>query len=202
MQAPVQFNQNAIDLSYFSDFLNQAAADELLLWLQHKLDWQRTSIHLFGRQVLEPRLTAWYADEGVRYAYSGRQLSARPWPVSLSEIRQQINTVAHCAFNAVLGNYYRNGNDHMGWHSDDEGSLGDEPVIASLSLGAERDFILRRKDSHQQKQRLTLQHGSLLIMRGKTQLYWQHALPRRKGVVQPRINLTFRQVLSSKSKIK
>ncbi len=195
MQAPVQFNQNAIDLSYFSGFVNQTAADELLLWLQHNLDWQRTSIHLFGRQVLEPRLTVWYADKGVSYAYSGRQLSANPWPVNLSEIRQRINTVANCAFNAVLGNYYRNGSDYMGWHSDDERSLGNEPVIASLSLGAERDFILRRKDNHQQKQHLTLQHGSLLIMRGKTQRYWQHALPRRKRIVQPRINLTFRQVL-------
>lgn len=195
MKTSIEFKQDNAHFNYFPGFLTRPAADELLLQLLGQSDWQQSSIHLFGRQVQEPRLTVWYADEGVKYAYSGRQLSANPWSVGLLKLRNQVSATTNSNFNAVLGNYYRNGSDYMGWHSDDETSLGSEPVIASLSLGAERCFMLRRKDNHHCKHRLSLQHGSLLIMRGTTQRYWQHALPRRKRVTQARINLTFRQVL-------
>lgn len=137
----------------------------------------------------------WYADTDVHYQYSGRDCRALAWPGSLLALRRLLEQKLQQSFNGVLGNYYRDGNDAMGWHSDDERSLGQQPLIASISLGAGRDFLLRRKDDHTHKLTLHLQHGSLLLMAGGTQQYWQHALPRRKNVADARINLTFRHIL-------
>ncbi len=181
-------------LSYYPRFLSTPAADKLQQQLTDELNWQQASIRLFGRDVCEPRLTIWHADPGVEYSYSGRRLVSSDWPDSLQQLKQRISTLSGQRFNAVLGNLYRDGYDYMGWHSDDETSLGDTPVIASVSIGAERPFVLRRKDNHQIKHQLILTHGSLLIMRDQTQQYWQHALPKRTGISQPRINLTYRCV--------
>ena len=183
-------------LHYVPDFIPRAVADTLLDQLLAELNWQQSHIQLFGRRVLEPRLTSWYADAGVVYGYSGRQLNAQAWPDCLHSLRTQLCSYAGHHFNAVLANLYRNGMDSMGWHSDDESSLGVEPIIASISLGAERDFVLRRKDNHRIKHCLGLAHGSLLLMQAQTQHFWQHALPRRKRITQPRVNLTFRLIKS------
>lgn len=181
-------------LFYIPSFIQEIPATTTFTQLQNSLNWQQSAIHLFGRSVLEPRLTSWYADSGVRYAYSGRQLVANSWPSCLLNIRASLSALTGYQFNAVLANLYRNGSDYMGWHSDDETSLGAEPIIASISLGAEREFVLRRKDDHLVKYKLPLAHGSLLMMQGATQSYWQHALPKRKKVNSARINLTFRYV--------
>lgn len=145
---------------------------------------------------MEPRLTSWYSDTNVRYHYTGRTLPVVPWNEQTGQLRHQVESFTGHSFNAVLCNFYRNGEDYMGWHSDDEISLGNQPVIASLSLGVEREFLLRRKDDHQRKYAITLQHGSLLIMQGDLQTYWQHSLPKRKRVTEARINLTFRHIKS------
>lgn len=192
-------DQFAIDLPdaqlfYTPNFIQQILATNIFTQLQCSLDWRQSAINLFGKSVLEPRLTSWYADPGVRYAYSGRQLLAQPWPACLQSLRTSLNTLIGHPFNAVLANLYRDGDDYMGWHSDDEASLGIEPIIASISLGAEREFVLRRKDDHLIKHKLPLAHGSLLVMQGVTQKYWQHSLPKRKKVNAARINLTFRNV--------
>ncbi len=182
-------------LSYYPGFLAVATADQLQQQLSTELNWKQAEIRLFGRLIREPRLTAWHADPGVVYSYSGRRLTAAGWPGSLVLLRQQISMLSGCEFNSMLGNLYRNGNDYMGWHSDDEVSLGSAPVVASVSLGAVRTFVLRRKDNHKIKHQIQLAHGSLLVMQGQTQHYWQHALPRRITVQQPRINLTYRWVI-------
>jgi len=196
MSKPIAVDLPDASLVYWPAFFNRDAAGDLQHQLISILSWQQASIRLFGRDVLEPRLTAWYADPNIVYSYSGRDLLPRVWPDCLRKIQQQLTRHVPHQWNAVLGNLYRDGDDYMGWHSDNESSLGKEPMIASVSLGAEREFILRRKDNHRQQYRLSLSDGSLLLMQGSTQQFWQHSLPRRKKVKQARINLTFRQIIN------
>ena len=133
-------------------------------------------------------------DPGARYRYSGTTHTPSPWHAAVLNLRDRI--AAHCdaPFNSVLINLYRTGQDSMGWHADNEPELGPEPLIASVSLGATRDFRLRRNDRSQPTITHALESGSLLVMKGDMQRDWQHSLPRRARVNQPRINLTFRQV--------
>ena len=195
---------NDAELHYQPDFLTTDEADYYLALLQQQLQWRQDRIKLFGKLVSIPRLQAWYGEARLRYRYSGLTLSALAWNPPLLKLKQRIEQ--HCAerlpkpatFNAVLANLYRDGNDAMGWHADDEPELGPNPVIASLSLGQPRCFRLRRIDDPKQQFELQLAHGSLLIMAGATQHHWQHALPRRKRVQQPRLNLTFRQIRNLK----
>ncbi len=142
----------------------------------------------------EPRLTAWYADPGVRYGYSGQALEPAAWPASLDTLRRELRARLGCDFNAVLCNAYRDGQDAMGWHADDEPELGPEPVIASLSLGATRRFRIRPRRGGESVG-LELESGSLLLMDGRSQADYCHALVRTRRPVRPRINLTFRQVM-------
>ncbi len=151
-------------------------------------------MRLFGREHLTPRLCAWYGDPGVRYAYSGQALEPLPWPPALARLRARLQNALGCPFNSVLCNLYRDGTDSMGWHSDDEASLGPRPVIASLSLGAARRFALRHRTRAYRSVALALGHGDLLIMAGDTQHHWQHAVPKTRRPIAPRINLTFRTV--------
>lgn len=181
-------------LSYQSNFLSGEQADRYLHRLQKTLVWQQDQIKLFGRSVAIPRLQCWYGDSGLSYRYSGLSMSARPWTCELEQLRQRIEQHSGYRFNAVLANLYRDGSDSMGWHADNEPELGTDPVIASLSLGQQRTFKLRRRDDHKRQFDLELEHGSLLLMAGTTQQYWQHALPKRKRLMQPRINLTFRLI--------
>lgn len=177
------------------DFVAAPEADAWLERLRRELDWQQREIVLFGRRVMQPRLVAWHGDPGVRYRYSGTTLRANGWTACLHEICVRVEHRLGVSFNSVLCNLYRDGADGMGWHADDEPELGKIPVIASLSLGEMRRFLLRRRDDHAQKLELWLPHGSLLVMQGDLQRHWQHALPKTKCSAGPRINLTFRQVL-------
>ncbi|MEZ5500844.1 MAG: alpha-ketoglutarate-dependent dioxygenase AlkB [Steroidobacteraceae bacterium] len=182
------------DLDYCPDYLSAAGAARYMTVLRNGLAWQRRSIVLFGHRYLQPRMIAFYGDEGVSYSYSRQRLSALPWPAPLARLRDGL--VRHCRapFNCVLANLYRDGDDCMGWHSDDEAELGEQPLIASLSLGAARDFALRSRRGSPKLLRLSLLSGSLLVMRGDFQQAWQHALPRAPNPCAARINLTFRQV--------
>lgn len=186
------------DFRYQPGFLAPGEADRLFDSLWRNLHWERREIVLFGRRLLQPRLVAWYGDPGASYRYSGLTLQPRPWPRALAGLRRQIERRSGCRFNAVLANGYRDGADSMGWHSDDEPELGVRPCIASLSLGAERVFLLRPRtpDAHGKRpsMRQVLEHGSLLLMRGDSQALYQHSLPKTRRPVGPRINLTFRRV--------
>jgi alkylated DNA repair dioxygenase AlkB len=183
------------DLGYVSDFLSRPAADALLRALRAMPEWRRERLRMFGREVDAPRLTAWYGDPGVAYSYSGTTHVARGWPPLLFPLRARLSRELGVAFNGVLANRYRDGRDSMGWHSDDERELGPRPVIASISLGAQRRFRMRhrtRKDLETLD--LPLEHGSLLVMKGQTQRHWRHCLPKTARCSEERINLTFRCV--------
>lgn len=187
-------------LYHLPQFLAPDAASVLLGQLTTSLDWRQHRLKLFGRECLTPRLCAWYGDAGARYGYSGQTLEPLAWTAPLAALRQRLDTALGFGFNSVLGNLYRDGADSMGWHSDDEASLGPQPVIASLSLGATRRFVLRhRRRRDLQTVTLALEHGSLLVMAGDTQRHWQHAVPKARTVVGARINLTFRHVGRSRT---
>jgi alkylated DNA repair dioxygenase AlkB len=143
-----------------------------------------------------PRLTAWHGDPGAVYTYSNIRMEPEPWTPLLESIRDRVSEFCKAEFNSVLLNLYRDGNDSMGWHSDDEKELGPQPTIASLSFGAERTFKFRHKFNRSLKHSMTLSHGSLMVMQGETQALWQHSLPKTRKKVFPRINLTFRRILS------
>jgi alkylated DNA repair dioxygenase AlkB len=159
------------------------------------IHWQHDRIKLYGKSVPLPRLSAWYGDPGKSYTYSGLTLHPHPWNDGLRTIKQAVEPAAGERFNSVLLNWYRNGEDHMSWHADDEPELGCNPVIASVNFGASRDFVLRRTDEPRQKIKIPLHHGSLLVMRGALQHHWQHSVPKRKRVTGSRFNLTFRRIV-------
>lgn len=179
------------DVRYWPGWLTQpeALASELI----GALNWEQRVLMIYGRRVLTPRLVAWCGDPGVSYRYSGDIAPRQNWPLALSRLRHQLEHFCQCRFNGVLANYYRDGNDSMGWHSDDESELGERPVIASISLGAGRDFAFRPRSGGDTR-RLHLENGSLLVMAGETQRHWQHALPRRRRLGAARLNLTFRHI--------
>jgi alkylated DNA repair dioxygenase AlkB len=175
----------------FSDKAN--AYFQLLL---HNIQWKQEEIVVFGKKHLEPRLTAWYADEGTHYAYSNKILQPKDWSVELLELKTKIEDILPGkSFNSVLLNLYRDGNDKMGWHSDNEKELGPNPCIASLSFGATRFFDLKHKQDKTKRFRFELSSGTLLVMSGSLQDYWLHQVPPQKKVKEPRINLTFREVV-------
>ncbi|MDE1465961.1 alpha-ketoglutarate-dependent dioxygenase AlkB family protein [Spartinivicinus poritis] len=168
------------------------------------IQWQQTQIKLFGRECYQPRLTAWYGDDQAEYSYSGLKLKPLSWCPVLLEIKQVVEQVTSTSFNSVLLNYYRDGADSMGWHSDNEPELGSHPLIASVSFGAVRDFVIRHKHYKTNGLKpvsMALASGSCLIMAGTTQQYWQHQVPKRsiKKIPDGRINLTFRSIIKPSS---
>lgn len=187
------------ELYLLPQFLADSEAAPVLDALSTELAWTRHRVRLFGREHLTPRLCAWYGDPGARYAYSGQALEPLPWPPALAGLRARLHTALGLAFNSVLCNLYRDGADSMGWHSDDEASLGPQPVIASLSLGATRRFALRHRARRYRSVTLALGNGDLLLMAGDTQAHWQHAVPRTRRPIAARINLTFRAVRGGRS---
>jgi alkylated DNA repair dioxygenase AlkB len=180
------------EIYYVPQWLNAGQADMILCALRDELNWQQDEIQVFGRWHKIPRLQAWHGDAEAAYRYSGKDLIPAPWTEHLDVVRLQLLDWS-LAFNAVLANWYRNGHDKMGWHSDDERALGRFPLIASVSLGATRTFQLRHRGSGFRHD-IELEHGSLLVMAGPTQHFWRHALPARKRVQNDRINLTFRHI--------
>ncbi|WP_068546069.1 alpha-ketoglutarate-dependent dioxygenase AlkB family protein [Thalassotalea crassostreae] len=181
------------DVVYLADFYSEVKAAGLYQKFNHQLAWRQESIVLYGKKVLSPRLQAWYGDKQAEYTYSGLTMTPLPWHIELLNIKNDIQQYSGGSFNSVLANYYRDGNDSMGWHSDDETELGVQPLIASLTLGQTRKFVLKHKTSGEKLQ-LNLQSGSLLLMSGQLQSNWQHCLPKTKKIVAGRINLTYRQI--------
>ena len=187
------------ELRWWPDAVAPGQADRWLDALRADIDWQEEQLTLFGRQVQAPRLIAWHGDAGRSYRYSGVTHHPSPWTPLLAEIRDSVQQLAGHAFNSVLLNYYRHGQDSMGWHADDEAELGPNPVIASLSLGQDRRMRFRRRRQHSDTRELLLTHGSLLVMSGQTQSHWHHAIPKTRRAPGPRINLTFRHITSGPS---
>ena len=187
-----------LHLRHWPAWLAPSAAAELLERLQLEVPWKQEAITLYGRRHLLPRLTCWMADPGCGYRYSGLSNVIEPWSPATAELRLALEQLTGWRFNSLLLNRYRDGRDAMGWHADDEPELDPAAPIASLSLGAARDFRLRprpRPASAPGKPfNLELAHGDLLLMEPPTQLWWQHALPRRLRLQQERLNLTFRVV--------
>lgn len=169
------------------------------LWFKsclHDLNWETGFIKIFGKTHQIPRLQAWYADVGIEYSYSGKKLHRHNWNKTLLEIKERIEDITSYKFNSVLANLYRDGNDSMGLHSDDEKELGDKPVIASLSLGEARDIHFKHKKIKKSLDIPQL-NGQLLVMHGKTQEYWKHEIKKTKKIKKPRINLTFRNIITN-----
>lgn len=177
-----------------SSWLPQAEAKTLLQALAAEVPWSVHRIRMFGRWVDSPRLSCWMGEPGVRYRYSGTTFEPEPWHPAIRTLLPRLAATCGARFNSVLINRYRSGGDYMGWHSDDEPELGPEPVIASISLGAPRRFLLRLKADHACKAEFLLSDGDLLTMHGDCQRVAQHALPKMAGVKGERINLTFRWV--------
>ncbi len=173
------------------------AADQVLNKLITETPWRTESIVLWGKKYLQPRLIAWFADTGIHYTYSKIRLDPLPWTDLLNGIRQEVERAAKTPFNSVLVNYYRNQHDSMGLHSDDEPELGPNPVIASLSVGDPRIFILKHRVRKDLKTiRITLNSESLLVMQGNTQENWRHGIPKERHPCGARVNLTFRQIIN------
>lgn len=183
------------EVLFYPCIFKDTDCEQFFSTLAAEIMWRQDSATLFGRQYLLPRLTAWYGDPGKTYRYSGIHMEPVSWTSTLRQIKGMIETIAQVEFNSVLLNFYRHGQDSMGWHSDDEPELGLNPVIGSVSFGGCRRFLLRHKTNRSiSKVELNLISGSLLIMAGQTQHFWQHHVPKTKRPVEPRINLTFRLI--------
>jgi alkylated DNA repair dioxygenase AlkB len=179
-----------LERGFLSSDISQNILEELEL-----VEWLNHSIFIYGKWVKEPRSVFFMGNSGVKYTYSKQEMSAKPWTDQLLKIKNKLNTKLNTNFNSVLINNYKDGEQYMGWHCDNEKELGTRPTICSLSIGSTRDFILRNKADHSMKTKVDLQSGDLLLMLGETQTYWDHALPKRLRVKDRRINFTFREIL-------
>lgn len=184
------------EVEYQPLFYANDQANVLYEQLLTQTNWQQDTIVVYGKAHLTPRLSLWVGEPWMDYTYSNYTMKAQPWNPLLLSIKNKIEQACGESFNSVLLNNYRDGQDSNGWHSDDEPELGPRPVIASLSLGAPRDFHLRHKKNKSLKHKMTLDNGSLLMMRGTTQECWQHHIPKR-AKASGRINLTFRTIVKN-----
>jgi len=180
------------NIEYVPNFIAQDQAFALYKQVLAEISWRQEVIKVYGKSHPTPRLSCWMGDTGLSYGYSHTRMQAVEWDSTLLNVKQKIEAATQSHFNSVLINYYRDGKDSNGWHSDDEPELGKNPIIASVSLGASRDFHLRHK-SKTFKHKMALENGSLLMMRGSTQHNWQHHIPKRANA-EGRINLTFRTI--------
>ncbi len=186
------------ELYYKSHFYPEKMASNIFTELHTTIQWRQESVKVFGRVHPQPRLVSWVADPGLSYTYSGLKLEPEPWTPLLKKIKNEVETETKEQFNSVLLNLYRHEKDSNGWHSDNEKELGDNPIIASLSFGEERDFLIKHTTREGWSQKIRLENGSLLLMRGETQHHWKHSLPKRSRPLGPRINLTFRKILDGR----
>lgn len=183
------------DVWYFPHAFNASESTHYFELLYKEIAWKADQVRIFGKWIDQPRLTALYAANSNPYTYSGLTLDPTPFTPLLHEILIRVKELTGTNFSSCLLNLYRDGNDSNGWHADDEKELGTDPVIASVSFGQDRMFHFRHKKDKSLKQKLVLENGSILLMKGSTQHHWQHQLPKSKRHMTPRINLTFRNIL-------
>lgn len=182
------------EIVYYPNFFDQTDANAIFEKLKTSTNWQQDEITVFGKKHLQPRLTALFGNNGKSYSYSNIKMMPSPWTALLEKIKLKIQSVVQTNFSTVLLNFYRSGQDSNGWHADDEKELGQNPVIASVSFGAPRFFYLKHITNKSLKQKILLEHGSLLVMSGTTQHFWKHQIPKTTKQVAERINLTFRLI--------
>ena len=179
-------------IEYFPNFFNVEKSDLLFKKLKSEIPWQQDDIKVYGKTYAQPRLTALYGNEGKQYSYSNVIMQPHSWNALLTHIKEEVETVCDEKFTTVLLNLYRNGKDSNGWHADNEKELGRNPIIASVSFGVSRPFYLKHNTLQDQKLKIELEHGSLLIMKGETQHFWKHQIAKTAKEIGSRINLTFR----------
>lgn len=183
-------------VNYHGPVLDPGGAQRYYEGLLHHVPWKSDEVIVFGKHHVTARKVAWYGDAGFSYSYSGTTKQALPWTAELMELKILVEQLTQARFNSCLLNLYHHGGEGMGWHSDDEKSLGRNSIIASLSFGAEREFRFKHKRLPATA-RVLLEHGSLLVMKDATQTHWLHSIPQSKKILTPRINLTFRCVVGS-----
>ncbi|MDP2160523.1 MAG: alpha-ketoglutarate-dependent dioxygenase AlkB [Flavobacterium sp.] len=188
----IVFDLPDAEIEYYPDFFSREKASELFAKLKTEIPWQQDKITVFGQTHLQPRLTALFGNDGKTYSYSNIIMQPHKWNSLLVFIKNEIEEICSENFTTVLLNLYRDGKDSNGWHADNEKELGKNPVIASVSFGAERAFHLQHNSIKEAKQKIILEHGSLLLMKGTTQHFWKHQIPKTKKPIGERINLTFR----------
>lgn len=191
---PVFLNLPDAEVIYYPHFFDKEEADSIYTELISEIPWQQDDIRLFGKTHPQPRLTALFGNEGKPYSYSNIKMQPHPWNSLLQKIKSQVEHVSDTIFTTVLLNKYRDGKDSNGWHADNEKELGTNPIIASISFGAERTFQLKHNSDKDQKKSILLEHGSLLLMKGTTQHFWKHQIPKTAKPIGPRLNLTFRVI--------
>jgi alkylated DNA repair dioxygenase AlkB len=187
------------EVFYHGPILNAHEAGSLLHALLTKVPWKNDEGVFYGKHIIAARKVAWYGDLEYAYTYSGTTKQALPWTHELLSIRNLVEERTAISFNSCLLNLYQDGSEGMGWHSDDEKSLGRNTPIASLSFGAERKFSFRHNQTRESLS-LVLENGSLLVMQGTTQTYWQHCVPKSKKITMPRVSLTFRTIVLNPTK--
>ncbi|MDG1291431.1 MAG: alpha-ketoglutarate-dependent dioxygenase AlkB [Flavobacteriaceae bacterium] len=182
-------------LRYYQNFLSSEVADHYYEALLKNIPWQQDNVKVFGEVYAQPRLTSLHSNSLDTYTYSGLTLKPHLMIPELLELLYQIQRICNHDFNCVLLNLYRDGADSNGWHADNEKELGKQPQIASFSLGASRFFHFKHRRIKEEKYKMELHHGSLLLMEGAMQEHWLHQIPKTKKLMQPRINLTFRKII-------
>ncbi|WP_339693758.1 alpha-ketoglutarate-dependent dioxygenase AlkB [uncultured Parasphingorhabdus sp.] len=185
------------DVSILHEIEMPIGYDAIMRKLNDQTKWRQENVRVYGKEHKQPRLVALYGDPGKQYDYSGISMHPLPWTDLLREIKRRIEDCTDATFNAVFLNLYRDQNDSMGFHSDDEKELGKNPVIASLTFGATRTFLMKHKNNKEiPLQKIPLEAGTVLLMKGKTQHFWKHGINKQTQPCGPRINLTFRTLLS------
>ncbi len=177
--------------NYFGSVLSHTKAEHYLKRLLDTIMWENDQLVIYGKHITTKRKVAWYGNSNYAYTYSNVTKHALDWTEELSELKVMVEKLTDTSFNACLLNLYHDGDEGVSWHSDDEKALGNKPTIASLTLGAERKFSLKHK-TNKKTISLTLENGSLFVMKGSTQSNWVHCLPKMKAITTPRVNLTFR----------
>jgi alkylated DNA repair dioxygenase AlkB len=191
---PIVLNLPDAEIVYYPHFFDNEEADLIFEKLKNEIPWQQDEIRVYGKIHPQPRLTALFGNEGKSYSYSNIKMQPHPWTMLLQKIKSRIESISETNFTTVLLNQYRDGKDSNGWHADNEKELGRNPIIASVSFGTERVFQLKHNSILGLKQNILLEHGSLLLMKGTTQHFWKHQIPKTAKPVGSRINLTFRVI--------
>ena len=181
-------------VDYYGKITTNVEANLYFEILLQNIVWKNDEAIILGKHIITKRKTAWYGDSDYLYTYSNTTRRALPWTSELRDLKQLVEKLTETKFNSCLLNLYHDGNEGLAWHSDDEKVLRRNGTIASLSFGAERKFSLKHKKTKQTIS-IILEHGSLLVMKDETQVYWLHSLPKTKKIVMPRINLTFREII-------
>lgn len=180
------------ELYYIPDFFSSMESELLFKTIVDETPWRNEPIKIFGKEVMQPRLTAWFGEKS--YTYSGITMVPYPWTDSLIKIKKQVESFSGDAFNTALLNLYRDQNDSMGWHRDNEKELGVNPVIASVSFGETRTFKMKHRELPDLKISLEVKNGSLILMKGSSQHHWLHSVTKTAKEKLPRLNITFRKV--------